>query len=262
MRRLLAILGLLLVASIATGQAIDGRGPVDTGRRQAWLARDLVGTTAWYRSDLGVSTTVAVATWSNGLLLGTGKDFTQATSGVRFIYNATDAAYGNRPTLGTVGTTEWMATGTWGTALTQPFLIWIVGETWNNKTDARVILDGIGASNRAEIYGDVTTGFLKIGAGATLATSTDIGGTPHIIGALFNGSSSAIYLDSPTATVTGNAGTQSALGLTVGTYYGATSAFGRGKVAEIEIQTGTPGYSDRFKYVANAGRRFGITITP
>jgi hypothetical protein len=107
-----------------------------------------------------------------------------------------------------------------GTSLQQPFTTWTVYST-TSASATQVISDGIGSSNAAELY--ISAGTYGLYAGSPSATfGTVVANTTYFVGAVFSGSTSAIYAN---GTLSGNlsAGTDTLTGETLGASYAVTS---------------------------------------
>jgi len=87
-----------------------------------------------------------------------------------------------------------------------------------NTAAHHVILDGIALGNQAQIYYEQTTGKLVIYAGTALKSSGDVGTATAIYSVIFNGVSSESYKNG-TLLVSGDAGSQSITGYTMGARY-------------------------------------------
>jgi len=158
---------------------------------------------AWLRAEQGVSlVSGAVAAW--GDQSGNGRHFSQGSAPNRFGYSASDAAYNGSPVLLGTGSSYLDAIASW--AIAQPFTVYLVGES-GNSADWKTIIDDTGASPRSVVRADPTE-MASMYAGAANITSATLFNTPSIVCAVFNGASSALYVRSTTAAVTGNPGTQ------------------------------------------------------
>ena len=131
-------------------------------------------------------------------------------------------------------TDRYMTNATVGT-LTQPYEIWFVGAATNNTFGAYFV-DGTSASGTALCYNNGTLWAMY--AGATLTGSAS-DGNYHIFRFVCNGASSSITVDGGAAT-TGNAGSGSMIGATLGNTYNFTGG-GRAKVGELFIRNAVGG---------------------
>jgi hypothetical protein len=197
---------------------------------------DAANLKAWYRPDLGVTVSSGVV---SALLdqSGTGdanKDLA-ASGALRPTWNQSSSTYNYRPTMSFNGSMELEGPADWTATLAQPYTCYMVGEQ-----DAAVTgyFSGGNVGSRAGILqnsGNVWS--IYSGAGPVDAAVTTT--TPHVMCAVFNGGSSAIYVtESGTASGSGNAGTQTLQRSTIG---GLTSGVGGrmvGKVAEYIVYSG------------------------
>lgn len=182
------------------------------------------------------------------------RDYT-AAGGFRPTYTAADSEFNNRGTATFNGTGNWMANaGAWGTLPTQPYTIYIAGKSTGS---AGVFFGSGGASNRSDV--DVQTSFAHAYAGSNLTTTTLVT-SPCIITVVFNGASSAIYVNgSLTAVVSGDVGAQSISQ----TYLGGNNGGGNlltGKIASVVITRGADTPRQRAEMVKYLGTYYGITV--
>jgi hypothetical protein len=169
----------------------------------------------WLRADLGITLNGAnVSGWADQSGVGdTNRNAVQATAASQPAYRASDAAYNNKPTLGTfnIGAAHTvLATGVWN-ANYAAFTIGCVGNvngggsryfTFGSSTDFQALIAS--ASKAAAFSGASATSLIEAGTSAATAKCLTI--------AEFNGASSNLFVNATgTVSVTGTL-TASSLG--------------------------------------------------
>ena len=149
----------------------------------------------------------AVSLWRNNAISSSesARHAAQGTAVNQPVYNATDADFVGRGSI-TFGAGQYLVTGTWSGALTQPSTFYAVVKT-GAMGPQRTLMDGPSANHYLlYTYGP---GQLWQHGGNTINTSNIItSNTVYIFRAVYNGASSALYLNgesSPRAS--GNVGT-------------------------------------------------------
>lgn len=180
-----------------------------------------------FRCDLGATfATGRISALADQSGLGdSNRNASQAVAGNRPIYNATDAAFNNEPTIEDDDGFRYLATGTWSSTYAQATTVIVVGTITNR------LVDGHTAGNRQGIL--VQGGHWSMYAGTSVIESAVAVGK-GIAAAIFDGASSKLYVNSSAApAVTGNPGTHAldVMGL-LNTADGASGSTGD-KVAEI-----------------------------
>lgn len=229
-----------------------------SGVAQAWTpARRGAALIAWLDADPAYVTlaTGSVAAWLDRG--GGGKNFAQGSAPNRFGYSASDAAYGGRPVLLSTGSSYLDASAAW--SLSQPFTLYAVCET-GNSADWKTIVDG--ASPRTVLRADPTE-MASIYAGSANVTSATLLNTPSIVCAVFNGASSALYVRSTTAAVTGNPGTQGIGTPRIGSEVPGPSypIAADGKIAELIWISGADDATKRAQMMTYLKSRYGLAVT-
>ena len=218
--------------AIASGAATDARVYVLHGKGNPTFDVLDLSPTAWFdASDESTITDTggAVDTWADKS--GNGYDLTQATAA-------------NKPTTGTRtlnglnvldfdGSSDYLQVA-FGATLTQPNTIFMVFEL-ESGGGTRFLYDGIDASNRHVIYrsSGIYRAFAGVDQGGGSA-DTD----PHISRAVFNGTSSSLFIDGSSNIATSDFGSQSLTGFTLGARYSIDNFFS-GAIAELIIVDGT-----------------------
>ena len=235
----------------------------------------LSGLAAWYRAD-------QLITQSGGIISGWGdssgsgdvnKNLSQSTSGDRPTYIASDSAYNNHPTVNFIGAnTQFLYSGTWTTPIAGANTIFIIGNDDGNSSIANGG-DGEGfvdtyqdPSNENILFTNTTWGtYVTEGLVSTIPSY----GLPTVVAAVFNGASSAIYINSSTANITGSDTAGGLTDLVLGNYNqivsGVLPGYLTGKIAEVIIYSRALTSTEITKVMTYAQTRYisesPITIT-
>lgn len=201
---------------------------------------------------------------SSGVIDAT-KTATQGTDAQRPTLNTSDANYGGRATLSfSSAAAQYLVSGAWASSQAQPTTVYVVGHSTGTAAQ-RTLVDGIGGSNLHRIATAITTGYTTISAGNAVADTTNAADSePRVWCALFNGVSSAIYVNGEAvASATGNALTQTITGITVG----ANQALGsthNGKIATVLVYSGAHDQATRTRIMQWLSDRYGFdrSLTP
>jgi hypothetical protein len=129
------------------------------------------------------------------------------------------------------GKSAWMFTGanstglqaTYLSPLVQPFTTIIAGQDTADSTNEARLIDSSVSGQNGSIYYVATTKKLTEYAGTALNDTFATKNTPLIISGVFNGASSALRQNGSQVAV-GNAGTGSMSGITIGNFYGLSTA--------------------------------------
>jgi len=207
----------------------------------------LSGTLAWWSARLGITTPTSnhVGTWVDQS--GTdanGKNQLQTTDGSRPTI-ATSATYNNQLVVSAAAGQQMAPAGNWAAALTQPFTIYLCGES---STNGAVVI----GNASVQIFQSSTS--LVAFAGGVVSAATDVASVYCFV---FNGASSAAYrLDSTTPVNTGNVGAASAAVMNM-----FFAGGGNKKAADIVIRSGADSQSNRFKVMKYMGDINGFAVT-
>lgn len=223
---------------------------------------DLAGFVGWHSAYWADS--VDTAAFANGASVATvhdqigTEDLTGTGGGVPTMVSS-DSNLNNRRSLlftnGGYGPTSAVLT-----ARAQPFTIVTVGK-YNNVARRNYMHDGKGSSNRMILNCGITPNVFGINSGATIeggASDTN----PHMFQALYNGASSSLKKDG-TQINSGNAGTNSYIGITIGSAYsgGGSTVHFEGNIAFVGVYYGSvesdPGWA---AWKAVAATYYGLTV--
>jgi len=234
------------------------RRQVRFGGPAIFTPRSIPGLVAWYRADLGVTIATGVSGWADQS--GTGdanKNLAQATGSAQPTRNASDAAYNNQSTLSFASaSSQCMTSGTWASALAQPFTWFVVGND-DGAAVSQVYIEGdTSGVNRSLMYQNGAA--YELFAGASLAGGSRTN-SPRVLGGVVNGASSSLYISARTAVATGAAGANGITAITMGAAF-VPSTYLNGKIAEVAIYSGALTAAQINALLAYFGTRYAITI--
>jgi hypothetical protein len=158
---------------------------------------------------------VATGTWAVTQLddmSGNGRHFIQGTAANQPILNQVTLVNGVPP-VKFDGVDDFMKTAAF-TAISQPFTVWLAGKKRTNNSTH--LWAGSDSTHQANIFG--SGGNLDAGTTGSILTGPTIDSNSFDYAAFFSGASSSVIFRNGTA-FTGNAGTQTPLGWTVGARY-------------------------------------------
>lgn len=234
-----------------TGLSFRASGVWSTTTSDAFVPSSVAGLIAWFRADLltGLANADPISTWPD--LSGNSNNLISAST--------------NRPTYRTGvingravarfdGVNDYMAR-TYSAALTQPTTIFMVYKA--ATVEQTVLIDGLGSS-RHSIQSESGTNNLRIYAGTSVASTTALTTNPSVLSATFSGAASDLRLNGTTI-ATGNSGSQTMSGITLGAEPSYTYCFD-GDIAEVLIYNSALSLADR-QYVERAlGEYYGVTV--
>jgi hypothetical protein len=144
---------------------------------------------------------------------GNGNDLTQATAGKKPLYKVN--VKNGYPTVRFDGADDYLQ-GAFGATIAQPVTYFIALRIITAASN-KYIMAGDDATNRVDMYSDSSTNCWSVYAGGGVVSLTVVDTNWHYVIAIFNGASSSIRLDG-SAIRSGNVGTNSLDGLTLGAY--------------------------------------------
>lgn len=215
--------------------AQGAQAPVKFGARgwevskTGFAPTNLANLATWYRSDLGITLNAGgVSAWADQS--GNAQNLFQATAAKQPVYNASDSGYNNHPTLSFAKANSQVLLATIAWTLNQPSTVFVVGQSDQSSqqgfTDFETgteMADYTAGANQVDIFANGGFGFNAANLNAA-----------SIIGGIFNGASSSVFLNSKTAAATGavGVGASGTGGMIVGGLQGPSN-FLNGKVAEV-----------------------------
>lgn len=193
---------------------------------------------------------------------GTGdsnKNAAQATAGFQPLYSASDTDFAGQPSIEfDEARGDYLQTGTWSTAMPGTCTWFVVARhTGIDSGTISFILDGLGAA-RQPLY--VQNPNLVAGGGSAISTT----GWPYphseaIV--LVTGASGQLYVSDTTAAASGNTGTSTQAGLTIGAGQGIPAGFFfEGKIAEIVGYNRALAAAEVAQLLGYARSRYGLVI--
>lgn len=220
------------------------------------------GLVAWYRADMGVTIGTGVVGWADQS--GTGdanKNLGQGNPPLQPAFNASDANYNGKPTLGFATiSSNYMASSVWSLSLPQPYSAFVVGNG-DGAAANEYFTDGVVLDSGDMLATNTTNSKPALYAGTLLSGGVSTG-APMVMGADFNGASSAMYQNAVTAAATGNAGTSNRTGLIIGCAANVSGGFLNGRIAEIVIYSSVISAAQRSQLFSYFGFRYAISIGP
>lgn len=189
-------------------------------KRASFSPKDIAGLTAWFDASqiTGVADGATLATWPDSS--GNGNNATQTTGGDQPTYYNTTAAklVNGLPAVWWATSTDYMTTAAFATALTVG-TVFAVASIDNGGANTYVY-DGITGGNRWALgYGFPGLGVAQ-GGGTVIQTSFTQGTTVHQYTAGYAASSSSFFNLDGASVGTGNIGTDTLTGITLGAYFG------------------------------------------
>lgn len=190
---------------------------------------NIAGLHSWYKADaLVLNDNDPITTWTDSS--GGGHDVTQAVAGSKPTYKTSIL---NSKPVARCDSGDYLQSGAF-TESAQPHTIFITCQTSSGAN--RNVFDGIGAgTSRHTTYfnGTAAGGFLY--AGAVLNVST-IGTSWFTAAIVWNGASTTMYKNGGAAFVTGDAGSNTLTGITIGARYDGLEPW-TGDIAEVIVYT-------------------------
>ena len=192
-------------------------------------------------------------TWT----INTTGDLGARICGARDLVNLTGA---HQPTLsggGALFNGSSQFLGSAGFSLSQPITLYAVMQqvTW---TSANILMDG-DVVTTMQVVQTTSTPQLDINAGSAVGANTNLAvATDGVLSAIFSGASSQLQINR-TAAATGNAGTGTPAGFTLGSSFGQTK-YGNIRVKEVLIYAAAHSQVQINQIVAFLGAKWGISV--
>jgi hypothetical protein len=148
----------------------------------------------------------------------------QATTANQPTFSLESASFNNKPAILHSGSsTQYLTSAILGSAVTQPLTFYAIAD-WNTVA-YRYLFDSVNGAPRTALIDNNGSGLYAY-AGSDIEGGTLTTGVAHCICVVFNGGSSAIYIDDmATAVVSGNAGAGGLQSLLIGGRYTIESFF-------------------------------------
>lgn len=231
---------------------MQGRKPAASGG--AFSPLDIAWHTSFWAEDPAWANPgdgQAVSQWDDAS--GNGRHATQATAINQPVYRASEVTFNNKPAIQGDGS-DFMQTAAF-TAMAQPSTLVVIGKTMMTSGN-RGFVDGIASTNRRLIYRSSGGSFVA-NAGASLANGT-ANTNAHLFVTEFNGASTRFDRDG--TSVTGDAGTQTATGLTLFSFWDGSNQLS-GFLAFVGLLDGTLTAGELADLEAWAATHYGLTIS-
>lgn len=180
----------------------------------------------------------------------------QATQAAQPSYVASDSYFNKRPSM-QFATSKYLRTGSFSAAIAQPNTTYTVFRIDTGVAATSVLVDGLTTYSN-QLYYFVGPG-VSISSGSPVYISTDFRGVTCVARCVYNGASSALYINSKTALATGSVGANTATGLTIGCRYDL-AAFFSGRIAALIVYSGV--HSDAYGQRISSwlGQKYGAVI--
>lgn len=222
----------------------------------------------WFRADQGITlgTGSLVSGWADQSGFGdSNHNLLQASSGLQPSLNVSDSSFNNQNTISFTASGPYprngkvLVTNTWASSLAQPDTVYAVGSCTGENVYYQDFFDSI-YPNRQQL--EFNSGFWSVsagGAGATQSSNTTT--SPAIFCCIYDGASSALYINAiSTTAVTGNLGGDMN-GFTIGAFQDSSLGL-NGKVAEIVAYSGHHDTTKRAQVMNYLSARYGIAVSP
>jgi hypothetical protein len=192
------------------------------------------GYTAWYDASDATSITLsagAVSQWNDKS--GNGYNLTQSTS-ARQPSTGTRTLNG-RNVLAFNGTSDYLVRNS-TPVLTQPNTVFVVAAS-DTVNAQQVVFDDGGSSGQSggAVYISNDNKFHIYALGSVEVGNTNANTNPHCFSAVFNGTSSTLFVDGTQSGSSGDAGSQSMTGFSVGDFQDGFGWYWGGVVAEVVV---------------------------
>jgi len=204
---------------------------------------------AWYKSDVGITIATGVSQWDDQS--GNGNHLVQAATVSQPVVTA--AAINGLPAITFDGANSFMQIAF---TLPQPVTLFMLlrAVTWSINDN---FCDGAAISDTMLIQQVTASPQIRMFGGASLGNNSDLAvNTFGLITAIFNGVSSELQINNNTA-LSGDAGTASPAGLTLGSRRTGTLASNIG-VAEVIVINAVATAAERAKVRAYSQARYGV----
>ena len=223
----------------------------------AWSPTNLGSLLAWYHAD-----DATASSWAPRGTADANRVATQSTAS-------------NRPTIGTVAglnnktavqfpdditDAKFMVTSAWSASLAQPTSVY-ASALQTGTSGNHYLFDGI-SGHRMGGYGNAARTQVNMFAGANVSASPFTAGQSRVMGWEFNGASSNIYVNAVTASITGDPGSGSATGLTIGNYTGQGVGNSGWSIRQMVVCLGVLSDADRALLMGFLGADIARTIGP
>lgn len=254
--------------TVGSSAAVAVTTPGGTGTLPgAYYYLDATALELWFRADIGVTQAAnRVSAWANQSgSADANRNLVQGTGANQPRLVATNSAFANRPTVGTLTTSDEdlsMQSGTFAAAIGTTATVYHVLRIPSGLGNNVALRWGLGTYANAPSF-VVDTGMTSYQSndGTNLLQTAGVlaAGTVYVVCSIYNGASGQTFLSRhTTAAATGNAGSTSMNTLRIGTIAGFATRY---ETAEIIAYSGAHAQAKRQEVMTYLGARYGVTIT-
>lgn len=190
-------------------------------------------------------------------LSGNSHHIIQATVSKKPTYDAENATVNDQPALVLDGG-DCMA-ASFGETYTQPVTIFAIGQSNEIGEELRRLYSGVETTNRL-VFQQQNVEWRIYGGGLLVDGEFDT--NVHSFVGVFNGASSSLYVDGSTAGASGNVGSKSLAGITLGASSNQTAAFWDGLNSELAIVNRIATASEINQVLAQWETDYGVSYAP
>lgn len=240
---------------------------LSSGVAGAWTPNALSGLVLWLRADMGVTLSSGnVSSWADQSGLGdSGRNAVQATGANQPPFVSSDPSYNGQPTIGNFASGQYLQTGNWSASYATPFTLIVAGNVLNNTGNRYLTASAM--TNRLDMFNQ--GGWASV-IGGPDASSVILADTSHDLVAKsifcveWNGASTKLFVNSKTASLTGDAGTPplGAYPQIFGNYRGGAAGYETGgKIAEVIAYSRALASTERDSVLEYLARRYAVALT-
>jgi len=218
---------------------------------RGWNPEDASGRIWHGRADVKTLVSTKVSSWTD--LTSNARHATQGTDAARWVYNASNSNFNNKPTLDATGVNI-MATTAWS-VIAQPIVYTAVVRF--SSISSKALLDNVTGHNLIQCTNTTT---VQIYDGVKILDSTVPSNkmlNTNILTVVFAGASSKVYVNSVLKN-TGDAGTNGSEGLLIGEFGQLHLNQFQGSLAELMVQNHTGDLPALWSYYS---QYYGIALT-
>ena len=228
----------------------------------SWSPLQLPNLGGLYFADFGTTAGATGIKWwddQSGSGDSANKRLVQLTGSKQPTLTASDAGYNGKATLLLVAaSSQFMASSTFATPITQPFTWWVVGNDDGTVTSQYYLEGDISGASRSILGHAVISAAYGTYSGAEVGGGTRSNAKRILIG-VNNGASSSLYISAKTPVATGNAGTNGITAMTMGASFAGTAPL-NGKMAALGWCTSALSATDIGLLLDYLGDYYAITI--
>lgn len=220
------------------------------------IPSDLSGLVVWLSTDSGITLSGSnVSNWTDRS--PENNDVSQYDSGLQPTFNSSDSDFNNLPSISVNGS-QYMDTSGLNT-YNQPNTIIFCG-LWNSFSVDNMLVGSMDGFTRNDLFAHTSTSPGIFAGGSIFGESIDMT-NPLIIGGIFNGSESSIFINNAQLPVSvGNIGSENWSALEVGGTLQGTNG-GDGKISEIVAYNRVLSNNELRKIFKYLGNKYAISVS-